>query len=404
MQISGVQVGSTINSAYNGVYTIATVNNAGNSFTYPDVAAAGLAAGTPAPAIAGATGGAWAYALVQQSAIPAVGGGVNQPGNQPITIDLSAAAGNGQLNRSYDGSVLSFDGIDSTVNNGGLTGSATPTGQNNRVIGVIGGNPGVALNSGTSNTPNNNPTATPFYNSTTQGAFYVGDDNRGSIAESPTGPIYSAGHPNQAGGAVSQGVHEFPTEGPSIGTQVSATTNVRGVTIGFDNREYLSTASGLGGATILNTAGIFTDATPLPTGPTPANDIQVVPALFGASKLGGIFFADANGDGIVDNGDKLYFLDDGTVGGAGTGGIYVATWNDSITWNAWNTPNNVAAAAAGFVDHWSVPVKIGDAPVQAGGGGVGQLRGITGTISSRKWHGRTLHHCIRQCCSRNLER
>src|SRR5262249_50784088 len=40
--------------------------------------------------------------VVQTANIPnkqMVGG----PGNQPITIDLSAAAGNGQLNRSYDG-------------------------------------------------------------------------------------------------------------------------------------------------------------------------------------------------------------------------------------------------------------------------------------------------------------
>ena len=168
---------------------------------------------------------------VQQVAIPAVGG-VGNAANQPITIDLSAAAGNGQLTRSYDGSALSFDGIDSTVNNGGLTAPATPTGQDNRVVAVVTGNPNIASN----------------INTTTDGAFYVGDDNRGSVAESPTGPIYTAGHPNQAGGAVSQGVHEFDTEGPSIGTQVSASTNIRGVNIGFDNRMYFSTASGLGGS------------------------------------------------------------------------------------------------------------------------------------------------------------
>ena len=378
VQISGVQIGSNINSAYNGVFAVTGVS--GNTFTYNDSAAMNLAAGTPAANTAGGTGGAYAYVLVQQDSIPAVGGSGAQAGNQPITIDLSAAAGNGQLTRSADGSALSFDGIDSTVNNGGLTSPATPTGQNNRDVAVLGGNPGTALSAGQSNAANSNPYATPFYNSTTQGPFYVGDDNRGSVLASPTGPLWTAGHPNQAGGAVSQGVHEFPTEGPSSGTQTSASTNIRGINIGFDGRVYFSTASGQGGATILNTAGIFTDAQAQPTGPTPANDIQVVPALFGASKLGGIFFADVNGTGIPSNGDKLYFLDDGTVGGAGTGGIYVSTWNDSITWNAWNTPNNVAAAAAGYVDHWSVPVKIGDAPVQNGAGGVGQLRGLAGTV------------------------
>ncbi len=105
-----------------------------------------------------------------------------------------------------------------------------------------------------------------------------------------------------------------------------------------------------------------------------------MPALFSASKLGGVWLADMNGDGVVDNGDRLYFVDDGTVGGQGTGGLYVATWNDSNTQNAWNTPNNAAAIAAGFVDHWSLPVRLGDAPVQTGSGNVGQLRGITGTV------------------------
>src|SRR5262249_8396455 len=125
VQISGVQVGSTINSQYNGVFTIATVNNAGNSFTYNDPLAANMAAGTRAPTSGTPTGGAWAYNLVQQDAIPAVGG-VGNAANQPITIDLSAAAGNGQLTRSYDGAGLNFDGVDSTVNNGGLTAPATP--------------------------------------------------------------------------------------------------------------------------------------------------------------------------------------------------------------------------------------------------------------------------------------
>jgi len=330
-------------SGYDGTFTITTTGT--NSFTYTAASGLGTATFTSATATPG------------------------QVGNQPITIDLSAAAGNGQLTRSYDGSAISFNGIDSTINNGGLTSPATPAGQSNRVVGILSGG---------------NPSLTSSYNTTTSGGFYVGDDNRGSVAESPTGPIYTAGHPNQAGGAVSQGVHEFDTTGPSIGTQVSASTNIRGVNIGFDNRMYFSTASGLGGATPLNAAGIFTEAQALPTSSTttPSNDIMVVPAIFGASKLGGLWLADMNGDGIVDNGDRLYFVDDGTVGGAGTGGLYVSTWNDSNTFNAWNTPNNVAAGAAGFIDHWSVPVRLGDAPVQTGSGGVGQLRGITGTVVS----------------------
>jgi hypothetical protein len=328
-------------SGYDGTFTITTTGS--NTFTY--TAASGLGSAT----------------LNSATATP------GRAGNQAITVDLSAAAGNGQLTRSYDGSALTFDGLASTINNGGLTSPATPTGQTNRDIAVVTGD----------------ATVTSNINSTTFGAFYMGDDNRGSVAESPTGPIYAAGHPNQAGGAVSQGVHEFDTlGGPAIGQQVSGSTNIRGVNIGFDNRMYFSTAGGLGGTAALNTGGIFTEAQALPNSATttPANDVQVVPSIFTASKLGGLFLADMNGDGIVDNGDRLYFLDDGTVGGPGTGGLYVSTWNDSITANPWNTPNNAAAVAAGLVNHWSVPVRLGDAPVQAGSGGVGQLRGLAGTV------------------------
>jgi Bacterial Ig-like domain (group 3) len=332
-------------SQYNGTYPITTTGT--NTFTYSVADNGAVTVNTGATATPG------------------------QVGNQPITIDASAAAGNGQLNRSYDGSALSFDGVDSTINNGGLPSGTTPTGSSNRVVAVVTGDANVTSN----------------VNTTTYGPFYVGDDNRGSIAETPAGPLYTAGHPNQAGGAVSQGVHEFDSTngasiGAQIGNQVSASTNIRGVTIGFDNRMYFSTAGGLGGATSVNGGGIFTEVQPLPNSATttPANDIMVVPSIFSASKLGGIFLADMNGDGIIDNGDRLYFLDDGTVGGIGTGGLYVATWNDGNTQNAWNTPNNAAALAAGFVDHWSVPVRLGDAPVQTGSGGVGQLRGLTGTV------------------------
>jgi hypothetical protein len=383
--ISGVGAGANANSALDGTYQISNVNNGAKTFQYTDVPAASLT-GTIA------TNGAFATGLIQQNSIPAVNGTGAQAGNQPVTLDLSAAAGNGQLNRTYDGSALSFGGVDSTINNGGLTAPATPTGQNNRVFGVLSGDPATAFNSATSNTPVNGGT---FYNSQTDGAYYVGDDMRGAVGESSVGPFYAVGHPNQAGGAVSQGTHYFPipgplsasyAEGPSAGTQSSASTNIRGATIGFDNRLYESTASMIGGAAAVNTAGIFTNQQALPTGPAPANDVQVVPALFGASKLGGVYLADMNGDGIVDNGDMLVFLDDGTVGGAGTGGVYVSVWNSSINWNDWNTNgagaggNNAAAVAAGLQDHWSVPVRIGDAPTQTGSGNVGQLRGLTGTV------------------------
>lgn len=274
--------------------------------------------------------------VVQTTAIPndqKVGG----PDNQPITIDLSSAPGNGQLNRSYDGAVLTFGGLDSGIN------SLTATGSADRVIAIAG----------------NDPKGKNFLDTTTHGQFYVGDDNRGAVAESASGPLWAVGHPNQAGGAVSQGVHYFPTPGPSLGTQVSAGANIRGATIGFDNRLYFSTA----GSTQTGLAGIYTEAMAQPTNANPASDIPVVSALFAASKLGGIYLADVNGTGVLSSGDKLYFIDDGTVGGIGTGGLYVSTYD-----------------AANLGNHWSPAVRLGDAPAQDAS--VGNLRGLSGTVIS----------------------
>src|SRR5262249_47457843 len=140
----------------------------------------------------------------------------------------------------------------------------------------------------------------------------------------------------------------------------------------------------------LNVAGIFTGQAALPdnvnTPGIPSTDILVVPAPVSKDKLGGVWVADMNGDGIVDNGGRIYFAHDGTVACARKDGSYGTVWNDSITSNAWNTNgpggggNNAAAVAAGFVDHWSAPIRIGDAPVQDSGGG--NIRGLTGTVLS----------------------
>jgi hypothetical protein len=280
--------------------------------------------------------------LVRTVSIPndqTVGG----PGNQPVTIDLSAAAGNGQLNRSYDGSALTFGGVDSGIHSTDATGSA------DRVVAIAG----------------NDTAAADFLDTTTHGQFYVGDDMRGAVAESAGGPLWAFGHPNQAGGAVSQGVHYFPQPGPSLGTQVSAGGNIRGATIGFDNRLYFSTA----GSTQTGLAGIYTERQPLPTdaNANPASDVPVVSALFSASKLGGIYLADVNGTGVLQNGDRLYFIDDGTVGGAGTGGLYVSAYNTAY-------PGN----------HWGTAVRLGDGIIdgQPDPQPTAQLRGLAGTVIS----------------------
>lgn len=448
VQISGVQVGSSINTAYDGTYSILTVNNAGNTFTYFNQLAAGLAAGTPpAPVGVNPSSGAWATTVVQQDAIPdtagsgstgiaaateigttvtittsttalyAVGesitlsgivsgtgsgasawditepvatvisstqftiqapaslptitsltGAEATPPNQPLTVALNQANGNAQLNRSYDGSALTLDGVDSG------TSAATSTGENvygtaDRDLAVITGNP-------------NNPSD---INTSTYGAWNGGDDNRDSVAETAYGPIYQAGHNNDVSGFPTYvGVHEFSTEGsgPTLGTQVSAATNIRAITIGPDNREYFVTAAGL--SSVANSiSGIYTDAAALPASnsTTPSADIMVVPNFVTNAKLNGMYIADMNGTGVISNGDRLYYVNGDTAGGAGVGGVYVATWNTSNDY-PWDTPNNAGATAAGILDYWGIPVRLGDAPTQTGSSGVGQIVGITGTVLS----------------------
>jgi hypothetical protein len=362
--------------------------------------------------------------MVQQASVPnnqAVGGTTNQP----ITLDLTAAAGNGQLTRSYDGSVLTFGGVDSGINNGGLVSPQTPTGSSDRVTAITGNNlnniTAASWSSGTvtittqnahgfsngqtvtitgmtptgyngtftiATTAQNNKftyslTSNPgtastlgvaanVYDSTTHGQYYVGDDNRGAVAESASGPIYAVGHPNQAGAAVSQGVLYFAGPGPAAGTQVSLQGNIRGATIGFDNRLYFTTA----GSTAVGLAGVYTESAALPTAANanPSSDVPVVKALFSASKLGGVFLADVNGDGIVDNGDRIYFLDDGTVGGAGTGGVYMSVFDT----NRYGGSNAVAGQAAG----WSPAIRLGEGIISAQPTPqpTAQLRGLAGTV------------------------
>ena len=374
---------------------------------------------------------------VQQVAIPnnqVVGGA----GNQPITIDLSAAAGNGQLTRSADGAVLTFGGVDSGINNGGLTLPSFPTGQSDRVTAITGNNlnnistinyssstgsvtittaaahgltsgqsvtlSGITAGSSSTtanafngtftianvgsssftyttatglSTPNNPTTGNPAivgntFNTTTHGQYYVGDDDRGAVAVSANGPIYAVGHPNQAGAAVSQGVLLFPNLGPALGTQVSFQANIRGGTIGFDNRLYYSTA----GSTQAGLAGIYTEAKALPglADANPSTDVPVVKALFSASKLGGVYLADVNGTGVLSNGDRLYFLDDGTVGGAGTGGLYMAVF-DTTRWGG-------ASAVPGQTAGWSPAIRLGEGIISAQPTPqpTAQLRGLAGTV------------------------
>ena len=198
------------------------------------------------------------------------------------------------------------------------------------------------------------------------------------------GPIYEIGHNNDVAGFPSYvGVHEFDTEGgPSLGTQVSAALNIRGITIGPDNREYFVTAGGL--SSVANSiAGVYTDPAALPASGSaaPTSDIMVVPYFKTNAKLNGAYIADMNGTGVISNGDRLYFVDGDTATGAGGAGLYVATWNTSNNY-AWDTPNNAGAAAGGVLDYWGIPVRLGDAPVQTGSSSIGTMIGVTGTVLS----------------------
>ncbi len=445
VQISGVEVGTTTSTQYDGIYSILTVSNATNTFTYFNQLAANLGAGTPV--VVNGANAAWAANVVQQDAIPdtfgtgatgvaaasetgttvtitttttalyAVGesitisgivsgtgsgasawditapvatvinstqfiiqapaslpaitsltGALATPPNQPLTAELNSPLSVGQLSRSYDGSALTFTGIDSVTD--ATTTSPTPYSTNSRTLGVVTGNPNIPSD----------------INTATFGLWNGGDDNRTAVAETAYGPFYQIGHNNDVAGFPSYvGVHEFPTEGgPSLGTQVSASLNIRGITIGPDNREYFVTAAGLSSINSSpGLAGVYTDSAALPaSGSTaPSADIMVVPNFVTNAKLNGMYIADMNGTGVISNGDRLYYINGDTATGAGGAGLYVATWNTSNDY-AWDTPNNAGAAAAGILDYWGVPVRLGDAPIQTGSTSTGTMISVTGTVLS----------------------
>ena len=110
VQISGVQLGTNTTNAYNGVYSILTVNNAGNTFTYFNQLAGGLAAGTPA------TNGAWASNVVQQDAIPDTAG--------TGTTGISAVSGTGTATATVTTSTTALYGVGESLTFSGITPSA----------------------------------------------------------------------------------------------------------------------------------------------------------------------------------------------------------------------------------------------------------------------------------------
>jgi hypothetical protein len=153
---------------------------------------------------------------VEQIAIPGQANN-NVPGNQPLTIDLGSPGASGSLNRSADGSELAFTGDDAPIGGIGV-------GDSQKTIGVVGVNP----------IPSN-------INTTTDGTFDVGDENRGAVIANST-TIYNYGHPP------SGGLRYFNGVGADSGTTISddgngTISNVRGATIAFNGRLYWTTAA-----------------------------------------------------------------------------------------------------------------------------------------------------------------
>jgi hypothetical protein len=350
---------------------------------------------------------------IQQAIIPNTqtvqNNGAGGTTNQPITIDGTAAAGNGQLNRSLDGSALTFSGMD--ANPGSTTQASAPdrvvaqlayalqstsftigysdptvtlttgsaltlaVGQQITVSGAANSNFDgtftVASVSGTTVTYSDpgagspggltSPTVVAFnFNTALHGQMSNNDDMRGAV-ETNTGTgtsatVYTADH-NPDGGALFFSALKGQT-GATPGTLVSQNTNVRGVTIGFDGRLYWTSASGAPSGP----AGVYTETTPLPTSKSPTDTLIAASTGDSSGKLGGIYLADTNGDGLVDEGDRLYFVDDGTVNGGTTGGLYVSVYHNG----AWGSAKNITPyTATGF--NFSGP---------------DQMRGLTGVVIS----------------------
>ncbi len=150
-------------------------------------------------------------AIVQQVLVPnseTVGGS----GNQPVTLDIGTTAksgkgtngnGVGLLHTTFDSSGLTFTGNDANPNHGTFS-------TDNRVLASVGTDP-VGLNA---------------INTTTYGQFSGGDDTRGTVGDSPTGPFYEFGHTANGGLRYISGL---TTGGSTVGTEVDTTTTKNNV-------------------------------------------------------------------------------------------------------------------------------------------------------------------------------
>src|SRR5262249_34724276 len=142
---------------------------------------------------------------------------------------------------------------------------------------------------------------------------------------------------------------------PTSGTEVDTSTtknNIRDAVVAFNGEVFYSSAKSLppGIFVAYNSAGTAPVFQPTSSG----TDKEIIQDPNGTGNPNGMFVADMNGDGILDNGDQLFFVDQTT-------GLYVSTFDGS----AWGTPTLLVtptvAGTVNFVDlAGQVNVTTGD--------------------------------------------
>ncbi len=250
-------------------------------------------------------------------------------GNQPLTLDTGTTNnkngnGVGILTRSFDSSVLTFAGNDDNVNGSSFSSV-------NRVIAQVGVNPVGGINT------------------TTYGPLSTGDDIR-NVVEANSGALYTAGHTPNGGLRYISGLGNSPTTGNEVDTATTK-NNVRAATVAFNGELFYSSAKSTIPGIFVSYNGADTSPVFLPT--SSGTDQQIIQDPNTTGNPNGMYVADMNGDGILDNGDQLFFVDAST-------GLYSSTYNGTT----WGTPVlvfNPAVAGQNLLDlAGQVNVTTGD--------------------------------------------